>query len=227
MGHGHGHHNQKNEIRTKWVVVLTFVTMLVEIFYGITTGSMALLADGIHMGSHVLAIGISWIAYILVRKADANGNFKGDSHKILSLSGFTSSILLFMFALFIIIEATERYLNPIEIKYSEAIIVAIIGLIVNIASAFILHHDSEHSDHNIKGAYLHVLADALTSVGAIGGLIVAMIWELQFIDVLVAVISSMIIIKWAIGLLKATGKELLDVEGEGHHDHHDHENHIH
>jgi len=204
------HHNF--ERKTMLVVVLTAVTMVVEIIFGITTRSMALLADGIHMGSHVLAIGLSWIAYILVRKLTSNGKFKGNTPKILSLSGYSSGLMLLIFAFVIIAEAVQRFMNPVDIIYRDAILVAIIGLIVNILSAFLLHHKHEDSDHNIRAAYLHVIADALTSVSAIIGLTAAMIWDIPFIDTIAAVISSMVIVKWSIGLLKESGKVLLDIE---------------
>ncbi|RPI43480.1 MAG: cation transporter, partial [Bacteroidetes bacterium] len=153
-----------------WVVMLTGVTMVIEIFFGITTRSMALLADGIHMGSHVLAIGLSWMAYIIVRKVSRNDKFRGSSGKILSLSGYTSGILLLIFAIVIIVEAVKRIVHPVDIIYKEAILIAILGLVVNLLSAVLLHHEHEHSDHNIRAAYLHVLADTLTSLSAILGL---------------------------------------------------------
>jgi cation diffusion facilitator family transporter len=209
MGH---HHSHKNEKRTMWVVLLTAITMVIEIIYGISTKSMALLADGIHMGSHVLAIGLSWIAYIVVRRVSKKDSFTGDSNKILSLSGYSSGLMLLIFAIVIIIEAIERLYTPVDIVYKEAILVAIIGLTVNIISAFLLHHDHEHSDHNIKAAYLHVLADALTSLAAILGLIVAMYWDIPFIDTIAAIISSLVIVKWSIGLLRDSGKTLLDIQ---------------
>ena len=183
-----------------WVVLLTAITMVVEIVFGLTTKSMALLADGIHMGSHVLAIGLSWTAYIIVRKVSKSDKFKGNSDKILSLSGYSSGLMLLIFAIVIMVEAIQRLYNPLDIVYKEAILVAIIGLIVNIASAFLLHHDHEHSDHNIRAAYLHVIADALTSVSAILGLTAAMIWDIPFIDTIAALISSFVIVKWSIGL---------------------------
>lgn len=194
------------------VVVLTAITMGVEIIFGITTKSMALLADGIHMGSHVLAIGLSWIAYILVRRLSTNGKFKGNTAKILSLSGFSSGLMLLIFAFVIIVEAVKRFIAPVDIVYREAIIVAIIGLIVNLVSAYLLHHDHEHSDHNIRAAYLHVVADALTSLSAIIGLTAAMIWDIPFIDTIAAIISLLVIVKWSVGLLKDSGKVLLDIE---------------
>ncbi len=212
-------HKSKHENKTMWVVLLTAITMVVEIIFGLTTKSMALLADGIHMGSHVLAIGLSWVAYIIVRKVSKSEKFKGNSDKILSLSGYSSGLMLLIFAVVIMIEAVKRFYNPVDIFYKEAILVAIIGLIVNIASAFLLHHDHEHSDHNIRAAYLHVIADALTSVSAILGLIAAMIWDIPFIDTIAAILSSFVIVKWSIGLLRDSGKVLLDIEHENHHGH--------
>lgn len=202
----------KHENKTMWVVLLTAVTMVVEIFFGLITNSMALLADGIHMGSHVFAIGLSWVAYIIVRKVSKNEKFKGNSDKILSLSGYSSGLILLIFAVVIMVEAIKRLYYPEEIVYKDAILVAIIGLIVNIVSAFLLHHKHEDSDHNIRAAYLHVIADALTSLTAILGLTAAMIWDIPFIDTIAAIISSIVIIRWSIGLLKDSGKALLDVE---------------
>lgn len=210
-----------NENKTMWVVFLTAITMVIEIIFGLTTKSMALLADGIHMGSHVLAIGLSWIAYIIVRKVKDNAKFTGNSNKILSLSGYSSGLMLLIFAVVIMVEAVERLFNPLDIAYKQAILIAIVGLIVNIISAFLLHHKHEHSDHNIRAAYLHVLADAVTSVSAILGLTAAMIWNIPFIDTIAAIISSLVIVKWSIGLLKDSGRALLDIEqnqkGHGHH----------
>lgn len=210
---------RKHESKTLWVVLLTAVTMVVEIVFGISTKSMALLADGIHMSSHVLAIGLSWFAYVMVRKLSQNSTFSGNTAKILSLSGYTSGILLFVFAIYIVVEAIGRLYSPVTIAYNEAIVVACVGLAVNVASAFLLHHDHEHSDHNIKAAYLHVVADALTSLSAIGGLIAAMVWNIPFIDTIAALISSAVIVKWAYGLLRDTGKALLDIKAETAHKH--------
>jgi cation diffusion facilitator family transporter len=200
----------KNEKRTLWVVMLTAITMLVEVFYGISTKSMALLADGIHMGSHVFAIGLSWVAYVIVRRLSKKSSFTGDSSKILALSGYSSGLMLLLFALFIMVEAMERFFVPQNIVYNDAIIVAIIGLIVNIISARLLHHEHHESDHNIKAAYLHVLADALTSVSAIVGLLVAKYFNIVYIDPLVAIVSSLVIIKWSIGLLASSSRDLID-----------------
>lgn len=204
-------HAHNHEQKTKWVVLLTAVTMVVEIIFGLTTRSMALLADGIHMGSHVFAIGLSWLAYVLVRRLSANQRFKGNSSKILSLSGYSSGIMLLIFAFVILVGAIQRLYNPSTILYKEAILIAILGLLVNIACAFLLHHDHEHSDHNIRAAYLHVIADALTSVTAIVGLTGAMVWNIVWLDALGAIISSFVIIRWSVILLRDSGKILLDI----------------
>ena len=210
----------KHENKTMWVVLLTATTMVVEIIYGLSTNSMALLADGIHMGSHVLAIGLSWAAYIIVRKVSKSEKFTGNPDKILSLSGYSSGLMLQVFAIVILVKAVARLYNPVEIVYTEAIIVASIGLVVNIVSAILLHHDHEHSDHNIRAAYLHVLADTLTSLSAILGLSAAMIWNIPFIDSIAAIISSLVIIKWSIGLLKDSSIVLLDIKQNNNEKHH-------
>ncbi len=205
-------HNHNNEQKTLWVVIITAFTMVAEIIFGLSTKSMALLADGIHMGSHVLAIGLSWVAYIVVRRVSRSKSFTGNSGKILSLSGYSSGLMLLIFAFVILTEAIQRFYNPSVIQYREAIFVAVLGLLVNIGCAFLLRHEHDHSDHNIKSAYLHVIADALTSVTAIFGLTAAMIWNIVWLDALGAIISSLVIIKWSIGLLKDSGKVLLDIK---------------
>jgi len=190
-------------------VLLTAATMVVEIIAGWLTGSMALLADGIHMGSHVLAIGLSWAAYVLVQRLSAKPSFTGNKDKILTLAGYTSGLILLIFAGMIIAGAIGRFINPRVIEYKEAIMIAFIGLGVNILSAFLLHHDHEERDNNIRAAYIHVLADAVTSVAAIVGLVTAMIWGLPYVDAIAALISSAVIIKWSVGLLRDSGRELI------------------
>ena len=201
----------QGEKKTAFVVLFSAATMALEIFFGLFSNSMALLADGIHMGSHVLAIGLSWGAYVLVRRLEKKHADNVDSDKVLALSAYTSGVLLLMFALFIIIEAAERFFSPsVEIRYVEAMVVAAIGMVVNIICAFVLHekHGHEHEDYNRHSAYLHVLADALTSLGAIFGLICAMIWDIIWIDTIVALVCSLVIIRWAKNLLFDTGKAL-------------------
>ena len=209
----------QGEKKTAFVVLFSATTMVLEIIFGLYSKSMALLADGIHMGSHVLAIGLSWGAYVLVRHLQKKKPNNVDNDKVLSLSAYTSGVLLLIFALFIIVEAIERFINPVgEIRYIEAMIVAVVGMIVNLICALVLHekhehkhghsHGHEHEDYNRHSAYLHVLADALTSLGAIFGLICAMIWNITWIDTLVAFICSIVIVRWAKKLLLDTGRVL-------------------
>ena len=190
-------------------MILTAVTMVIEIIAGWLTGSMALLADGIHMGSHVLAIGLSWAAYVLVQRLSLNPAFTGSKDKVLTLSGYTSGLILLIFAGMIIAGAVGRFISPRVIEYREAIMIAFIGLGVNILSAFLLQHDHEEKDNNIRAAYMHVLADAVTSVAAIIGLVAAMIWGLPYIDAIAALVSSAVIIKWSLGLLRDSCRELI------------------
>lgn len=210
----HKHENVKSgksqsERKTAFVVLFSAATMVLEIIFGLFSKSMALLADGIHMGSHVLAIGLSWGAYVLVRRLERKHTENVDKDKVLSLSAYTSGVLLLVFALFIIVEAVERFFTPaVEIRYAEAMVVAAIGMVVNIICAIVLHDKHEHEDYNRHSAYLHVLADALTSLGAIFGLVCAMIWNVIWIDTLVALVCSFVIIRWAKNLLFDTGKAL-------------------
>ena len=203
-------HELKHEKKTRIVVVLTFVTMIFEVFYGYYTNSMALLADGYHMSSHVFALGLTWIAYVVARKYADNQTYSFRKEKLLALSGFTSAIVLQIVAISMAVESVSRLLNPLTIKFEEAIIVAILGLGVNIVSAVALHHHHEESDHNIKAAYLHVLADALTSVAAILALTIGLYYNIQWLDAVSGVVSSVIISKWAIGLVIHSSKELVD-----------------
>jgi cation diffusion facilitator family transporter len=200
---------EKFEKKTLWVVLLTAGTMIIEIIAGIATRSMALLADGIHMGSHVLAIGLSWSAYVIIRRVSANVKYQNSKDKILSLSGYTSGLILLIFALLIIFQSVRRFITPVNIEYNEAIIIACAGLIVNIFSAILLRHEKEEADNNIKAAYLHVIADAVTSVAAITGLAAAMIWNITYVDTVAALVSSLVIIRWSAGLLKESGKVLI------------------
>lgn len=216
MKQGNKMERSAREKKTAFVVIFSAVTMVLEIGFGWFTHSMALLADGIHMGSHVLAIGLSWGAYVLVRRLEKRPSTQTDTDKVLSLSAYTSGILLLLFALFIIVEAVERFFVPaVQIQYTEAMVVAVIGMVVNIICAVVLHDKHHDDDYNSHSAYLHVLADALTSLGAVFGLICAMLWDIVWIDTLVAFVLSLVIIRWAKGLLFDTGK-LLTAKETGH-----------
>ncbi|MFV1984963.1 MAG: cation diffusion facilitator family transporter [Thiohalomonadales bacterium] len=210
LDHSHADHSQAHEQRTRWVVYLTALTMVIEITYGYWTNSMALLADGWHMASHVFALGLTWIAYVAARKYSQTDKFSFDKKKLLSLSGFSSAVALLIVAIIMAIESVGRLVNPLIINFKEAIIVAIIGLIVNVLSAFFLHHGHEHHDHNIRSAYLHVLADGLTSITAIIALTAGMYYNLYSLDSISGIISSIVITKWAIDLIRGSGKNLID-----------------
>ena len=197
------------EKRTAFVVVFTFVMMLAEVVVGLFSHSMALFADGVHMGSHVLVIGLNWAAYVLVRRLENKGTTQYDSDKILNLSAFTSGIILILMAIFIIVEAVERFSSHVGIlNYGFALGTAIVGLIANSISASVLHGHHGTTDYNSHAAYLHVLSDALTEIGAIIGLLCAMFWNITWIDSLVAVVSAIVVLRWAKRLLWDTGRAL-------------------
>ena len=197
------------EKRTAFVVVFTFVMMLAEVVVGLLSHSMALFADGVHMGSHVLVIGLNWAAYVLVRRLENKGKTQYDSDKILNLSAFTSGIFLILMAVFIIVEAIERLTsNEGFLNYGFALSTAIVGLIANTISASVLHGHHGTTDYNSHAAYLHVLSDALTEIGAIIGLLCAMFWNITWIDSLVAVVSAIVVLRWAKRLLWDTGRAL-------------------
>ena len=197
------------EKRTAFVVVFTFVMMLAEVVVGLLSHSMALFADGVHMGSHVLVIGLNWAAYVLVRRLENKGTTQYDSDKILNLSAFTSGIFLILMAVFIIVEAIERFSSHVGIlNYGFALSTAIVGLIANTISASVLHGHHGTTDYNSHAAYLHVLSDALTEIGAIIGLLCAMFWNITWIDSLVAVVSAIVVLRWAKRLLWDTGRAL-------------------
>jgi cation diffusion facilitator family transporter len=218
LSHVHTHnHTETHEKKTRIVVILTFFTMLLEIGYGYYTNSMALLADGWHMSSHVFAIGLTWIAYIAARKYSDTNKIQISKPKVLALAGFTSAIVLQIMAILMAIESIRRLIAPLPIIFEEAIIVAVIGLIVNGISALTLHHDHKHSDHNIRSAYLHVLADGLTSVTAILALLAGMYFGLYSFDAISGILSSIVITKWAVELILNSGKELLDFKRKEHH----------
>ena len=199
----------KAERNTKIVMILTVVTMVIEIIAGWLSGSMALLADGWHMATHVAAFGITLFAYQYARKNVNNPQYTFGTGKVGVLGGFTSAVILAMVALIMVIESLMRLFRPDLIHFNEAIAVAIIGLGVNLISALVLEDDHDH-DHNIQAAYIHVLADALTSILAIialcGGKFFGWIW----LDAVMGIVGAMVIAKWAYNLLLDTSAVLLD-----------------
>lgn len=210
------------ELRTLFVVALTAIFMVVEISAGLIYGSMALLADGLHMASHATALGISVFAYVISRRLAGNKRFAFGVGKINSLAGFGSAVLLIGFALVMVTESVDRLMNPTVIAFNQALIVAGIGLIVNAVSAVILaktphhHHEHDHGDHhhhhdhNLRAAYLHVLADALTSFLAIFALLAGKFYGWFWLDPIMGVVGAVLVTRWSLGLIKDTSDVLLD-----------------
>lgn len=207
--------NPSGEKRTLAVLILTAVTMIAEISAGVAFGSMALLADGWHMGTHVAAFGITIFAYRYARRHAKDMHFTFGTGKVSVLGGYSSAVALAVVALVMALESVGRFFNPHEIRFNEAIIVAFLGLIINIISALILqgkheHGHHHHHDHNLKAAYLHVLADALTSVFAIVALFAGKHLGWQWMDPMMGIVGAIIITRWSYLLLSDTGHILLD-----------------
>jgi cation diffusion facilitator family transporter len=228
--HTHGHdflgaaHN-RNEQRTRWVVLLTAVMMVAEIIVGTITGSMALVADGWHMATHALALGVAAWAYWLARRWARDPRYSFGTGKLGSLAGFASALALAAVAVGIVWESAGRFWAPRSVDYLEAMLVAVLGLIVNLVSAWLLgghghghddahgHHDHgghHHHDHNLRSAYLHVLADALTSVLAIAALAAGWWLGWRWLDPAVGIIGAVVILIWSRGLIADTAGVLLD-----------------
>ncbi|PKO13489.1 MAG: cation transporter [Chloroflexi bacterium HGW-Chloroflexi-10] len=206
-----------NEKRTLSVVILTAAMMVAEIAAGTLFGSMALLADGWHMGTHTFALSVAFLAYWYARRHRNDPSFSFGTGKISALGGYTSAILLLVVAIAMAIESFERFFQPQTIRFEEAILVAVIGLVVNLVSARILGGEHDHHtghqhehDHNIRAAYLHVIADALTSILAIAALLAGRFFGWVWMDALMGIVGAVVISRWSIGLLKDTGQMLLD-----------------
>jgi len=225
------HHHQFNmenpqgERNTWKVISLTLVMMVIEIIAGLLFGSMALLADGFHMATHTFALGITAIAYYYSRKHSHDPRYSFGTGKIGVLGGYTSAIFLTLISFAMIFESSVRLFTPISIRFNEAIFVAIIGLVVNLVCAYLLHgneighHHSDHKhndhlDHNLRAAYLHVIADALTSVLAIVALITGKYFGWVWMDPIMGIVGAIVILKWAYSLVTQTGKILLDYNAD-------------
>jgi cation diffusion facilitator family transporter len=210
--------NQQGEKRTRYVLLLTAITMVAELIAGSLFGSMALLADGWHMATHVAAFLITLFAYHYANKHADNPAFAFGTGKVSVLGGFTSAVALAVVAVMMLLESLERLVSPHQIQFNAAIAVAVLGLTVNLISAVLLkdhHHDEDnghahHHDHNLKAAYIHVLADALTSILAIAALIAAKYAGLYWLDPIMGIVGAIIITAWAIGLIRETSPILLD-----------------
>ncbi len=226
--------------RTTLVVALTAVMMIVEIIAGYLTGSMALLADGFHMATHAGALGVAALAYRYARRHVANPRFSFGTGKVGDLAGFASALVLAMIALGIAVEAVIRLANPTRVNFGDATLVAVVGLIVNLVSALLLggahhhhgghahdphddrHHDHAHDhrhdhvhghghDNNLRAAYLHVLADALTSVLAIVALLAGRYLGWVWMDPAMGIVGAFVITRWSMALMRETSAVLLDV----------------
>lgn len=223
--------HDENARRTLWVVALTAIMMVGEIIAGWLTGSMALLADGFHMATHAGALGVAAAAYAYAKRHANNGRFSFGTGKVGDLAGFASALMLGMIALGIGVTSFLRLLQPVQVAFGEATLVAIVGLGINIASAFLLsgghhhghgHEHGEHShdhgqrqrsggqDNNLRSAYLHVLADALTSVLAIAALLSGRYLGWTWMDPAMGIVGAIVIAKWSWSLIRVTGAVLLD-----------------
>ncbi|NGY04058.1 CDF family Co(II)/Ni(II) efflux transporter DmeF [Solimonas terrae] len=227
--HAFNEGNPLAENRTRWAILLTAVMMVAEITGGWVYNSMALLADGWHMSSHALALGLATGAYWLARRFANDRRFAFGTWKIEILGGFTSALLLLMVAFSMAYQSIERLFSPAPIHFDQAIAIAFVGLLVNLLCAKLLHtgsahgHDHAHPHHeehhahlhedlNLRSAYLHVLADAATSVLAIVALFGGKLWGANWLDPTMGIVGSVLVGVWAVGLLKTTGKVLLDAE---------------
>ncbi|MFM5473218.1 CDF family Co(II)/Ni(II) efflux transporter DmeF [Aeromonas veronii] len=223
--------NPLAEQKTRWAVLLTVIMMVAEIGGGWFYNSMALLADGWHMSSHALALGLSVLAYRAARHFARDHRFSFGTWKIEVLGGFTSALLLVGVAVLMLFESVFRLLDPSPIHYQQAIAIALVGLLVNLACAWLLkddhghhhehhghdhHHDHDdhhgHQDLNLRAAYIHVLADAATSVLAILALVGGMLWGADWLDPLMGIVGAGLVAVWAWGLLRDSGRVLLDAE---------------
>lgn len=222
--------NPLAERNTSWAVVLTTIMMVVEISGGWIFNSMALLADGWHMSSHALALGLSVMAYAAARRFANDTRFSFGTWKIEVLGGYTSAILLILVAALMLYQSVERLITPQPIHYEQAIAIAIVGLLVNIACAWLLkdghtHHHHHHHEHhsqnhrpdhhhdlNLRAAYTHVIADAATSVLAILALLGGMFWEASWLDPVMGIVGAGLVSVWAYGLIRDSGRVLLDAE---------------
>jgi cation diffusion facilitator family transporter len=214
------------ERRTLTVVAITATMMVVEITCGVLFGSMALLADGLHMASHAIALVIAYGAYVFARRYARDERFSFGTGKVNSLAGFTGAILLAGFAVLMAWESVDRLFNPVIIQFNQAIVVAVIGLAVNAVSAVILgghghshgdehdhadgHAHTHHDDHNLRSAYLHVIADALTSLFAIIALLGGKYLGLAWLDPVMGIVGATLVAHWSVGLARASARVLLD-----------------
>lgn len=227
--HSHCHtHGQdikdENAKKTLCVILITLLTMIAEIVFGHLSNSMALLSDGWHMGTHALALSVTFIAFIMIKKFENSDIFPSGTGKISPFAGFISALFLAVTGIFVLIESTMRFFNPLEIGFNTAILVAIIGLIVNGTCLLVMQSKNSENDYNYKAAYLHILTDALTSVFAIVALLAGKYFGLYFLDPVMGLLGGYLILRWSVCLIKETSIILLDIKKRGH-SHPDEHNH--
>lgn len=228
--HRFTHDTRHAERNTRRVVVITLVMMVVEVVGGYALNSMALLADGWHMSSHALAMGLSLGAYVLARRYANDRRFAFGTWKIEILGAFSSALLLGVVAALMLWQSVERMFSPSPIHYDEAIAIAVLGLAVNLLCAWLLrdtphdhghghshehdhhHHSHGHHDVNLRAAYIHVIADAATSLLAIGALLGGRFFGASWLDPMMGIVGAVLVTRWAIGLLRESGAILLDAE---------------
>lgn len=220
----HSRSNPLAEKNTARAVILTAAMMFLEIIGGWYYNSMALLADGWHMSSHVIALSLALGVYVLARRYANDGRFSFGTWKLEVLGGYTSALLLVLVAILMMYHSVERLLSPVAIHYEQAIAIATVGLLVNLICAWWLKeghhhshdHDHEHShqheDVNLRAAYLHVVTDAMTSVFAIVALVGGLFFGADWLDPVMGIVGSILVGIWSIGLLKDTSRSLLDAE---------------
>jgi cation diffusion facilitator family transporter len=224
-GHDHvflGDGHARNEQRTRWVIALTLVMMVAEITAGSMFGSMALIADGWHMATHAAAMLIAALAYFFARKHARNPRFSFGTGKLGDLAAFASAVVLALIAILIGWESFLRVAAPVPIDFNQAIVVAVIGLVVNLACAWLLRgngdahahshdgHGHHGGDNNLRAAYMHVLADALTSVLAIIALLAGSLYGWLWLDPAIGIVGALVIARWSWGLIRDAGGVLLD-----------------
>jgi cation diffusion facilitator family transporter len=217
LGQGHA----RSESRARWAAIVTAAFMFVEIGCGIAYHSMALLADGVHMATHVGALGLAAGAYWLARRHAGNAKFTFGSGKFGDLAAFASAIILGVTALAVAVESIQRIVTPSAVAYGDALLIACIGLAVNLVSAVILKDNHSHAhghdhghDNNMRAAYVHVLADAATSVLAIVALACGYYFGLGILDPLSGLVGAFVIASWSYGLIRDSGMVLLDANAD-------------
>lgn len=223
-----GASHDENAKRTLWVVALTAVMMVAEIAAGYWTGSMALLADGFHMATHAGALGLAALAYRYAKKHRHDPRYSFGTGKVGDLTGFASALILGIFAIGIAVESFLRLIDPVRVDFASATLVAVLGLLVNVVSALLLMgghhhhghgHDHDHAHHhghdnNLRSAYFHVLADALTSLLAIGALLAGRYLGLHRMDPAMGIVGALVIARWSWGLMRDTSAILLDTNDD-------------